>query len=136
VAPCGAPDSDPVEPHATSSNYLLVFKSPRTALIIELRKHISQHCDTLELMADETVKVLQQQVAALQRQVADLQRNLVRESRNTTAHINKIYERIIDIHEYLWPLVRKVFPNYSKDLRAIVRLTKRRGPDIDEGKSL
>lgn len=87
-------------------------------------------------MNDEIVKALQRQVATLQKQVADLQRDLVRESRDTTAHIDKIYQRIVDIHEYLWPLVRKVFPNYAKDLRTIGRLTKRGGSGADDGRPL
>jgi predicted nucleic acid-binding Zn-ribbon protein len=75
-------------------------------------------------MPNDHIKDMQRQIADLQKQVADLRRDLGRESQDTTTHIKKIHQYIVDINDYLWPVVRKVFPNYAKDLRAIDRFTK------------
>jgi uncharacterized membrane-anchored protein YhcB (DUF1043 family) len=70
-------------------------------------------------MPDDEIKALRQQVAQLQKQVAEIRHNLIQESWNTTANLKKLHEYIRDIYDHLWPVVRKVFPNYTKDLRAI-----------------
>jgi len=84
-------------------------------------------------MSEEETKELQRQIADLQKQIDDLRRVLSRESWDTTAHIKKIHQYIVDIHDFLWPVVRKVFPAYAKDLRAIDRFTGGSRPDTKEG---
>ena len=79
-------------------------------------------------MSERELKELQELLKDQQRQISDLRRDLQRESSNTTAHIEKIHELIVRIHEYLWPLVRKTFPNFYKDIAAIDRLTKNSDP--------
>jgi predicted nucleic acid-binding Zn-ribbon protein len=71
-------------------------------------------------MAETELESLKRDVAALNKTVAELRARidsvgqaLMNESTNNTQHFKAIYRYIADIHDYLMPILHKVFPNYK-----------------------
>jgi hypothetical protein len=76
-----------------------------------------------------TSKMNDVEISALKEQIKRLEERLTLESENTTYHIKEIHkhisticDRIQDIHDYLWPLVGKIFPKFARDARRIAEL--------------
>jgi hypothetical protein len=77
-------------------------------------------------------------ISGIREELHALNARLLRESENTTHHIKEIHKRIIDtnermgaiydriafIHDFLWPVVHKLFPGFTEDARTIAALDK------------
>jgi len=71
-------------------------------------------------MSNDEIASLKNEVTALNKKIADMQaeiddigKALMRETTNNTQHYGAIYRYIADIHDYLMPILHKVFPNYQ-----------------------
>jgi hypothetical protein len=78
-------------------------------------------------MNNSDIEKLQAEIAELKDVVADLRRAFERNSDNTTDHVKSIYQYITDIHEYLMPVVHRVFPGVVRDNKQIDAFVKGRG---------
>jgi hypothetical protein len=64
-------------------------------------------------------------VECLEREIADLKLAFDIELASNLEHAEATYQYIGDIHDYLMPLVRKVFPGYTATQRQIDRVIRR-----------
>jgi hypothetical protein len=71
-------------------------------------------------MSNDEIAFLKNEIATLNKTVAQLReridsigRALMDESTNNTQHFKAIYRYIADIHDYLMPVLHKVFPNFK-----------------------
>ena len=74
-----------------------------------------------------TLDALRDRVERLERVVADLKQALNIEMDSNLEHTEATYQYIGDIHDYLMPVVRKVFPGYAPTQRQIDRILRGRG---------
>lgn len=86
-------------------------------------------------MTDEEIIALRKEIDALRAEVADVRDAIKCEADNTTEHFDAIYRFITDIHEYLMPVVRKVFPGYCAAKKQIDDFMERHGGPVDPPKS-
>lgn len=86
-------------------------------------------------MDDTEIKALREEVAALRARVEDLHGALKAEAESTTEHFQSVYRFIADIHDYLMPVVRKVFPGYSAAKKQIDEFMERYGGSVTPPKS-
>ena len=73
----------------------------------------------LFLMDNAEIQKLRAEIAELKSSVTDLRRAHDMNADDTTDHIKSIYQFIADIHDYLMPTVRKVFPGFAEDKKRI-----------------
>lgn len=66
------------------------------------------------MMSNDDIAALRKEIEALRAEVADVSAAIKSESSNTTQHINAIYRYIGDMHDYVMPILHKVFPNYAE----------------------
>jgi hypothetical protein len=59
------------------------------------------------------VEALRERVKLLAAEIADLKRAFKIELDSNLEHAEATYQYIADIHDYLMPVVRKVFPGYA-----------------------
>jgi len=85
-------------------------------------------------MAETELESLKKDVAALSKEVAYLRARidsvgeaLMNESTNSTQHFKAIYRYIADIHDYLMPVLHKVFPNYQAAKKQIDLFMEKHG---------
>jgi hypothetical protein len=64
-------------------------------------------------MQNEEIIAIRKEIAALRAEVVDVREALKLESTNNTQHFRSVYRYIADIHDYLMPVVHKVFPGYT-----------------------
>ena len=64
-------------------------------------------------MKNAEISALRKEIAALRKEVADVQDALNCESANVAEHFAVLYRFIAELHEYLMPVVRKMFPTYT-----------------------
>jgi hypothetical protein len=102
-------------------------KNPTTD---ELLKRIVQ----LEGMA-ALVKKQQADINSLKAKLADLGAAFKAEVDNTSDHFKSVYQYIADIHDQLWPLVRKVFPDSAATQKQIKQIIRNGGRSWDDKKS-
>jgi hypothetical protein len=74
---------------------------------------------------------LKQQVDALTKQLVDLRTAFKAEVENNCEHDVSVHEAIVEIYDYLMPVVRKVFPGFAatqKQIRRVIgeRASKRK----------
>lgn len=79
-------------------------------------------------MRDDEFETLKKEVRELRASIADIRRAFELDSDNTTGHIKSIYQYIADIHDYLMPVVHKVFPGFTEDKKQIDAFMRGRGP--------
>lgn len=70
-------------------------------------------------MKDVEIQKLKDEVAELRIIVADTTRALELLSGSTKDHFATTYQYINDIHDYLFPVVHKVFPGFAEDKEKI-----------------
>jgi hypothetical protein len=73
------------------------------------------------------IQKLRTEIAELKNSVAELERALDLDSDSTTHHIKALYQYVADIHDYLMPMVHKVFPGFTQDKKQIDAFMKGRG---------
>ena len=86
-------------------------------------------------MQDEEFIALRNEVAKLRAEVADIRQAIECESTNSTEHFQSVYRFIADIHDYLMPVVRKVFPGYSAAKKQIDEFMEHYGGSVKPPKS-
>jgi hypothetical protein len=62
---------------------------------------------------------LKKDLSAISSRVDEINNAFCREVANTTLHIKDIHGLFKEIHDYLWPLVHKIFPGWAQDKKAI-----------------
>lgn len=67
------------------------------------------------------VEALRERVELLAAEIADLKRAFKIELDSNLEHAEATYQYIADIHDYLMPVVRKVFPGYAAAEKQIDR---------------
>ena len=107
---------------------------------------MTEHPDDYPIRQELLEKILQlegriarlekQQVRtkSLQAQLADLGSAFKLNVTDNSDHIQAIYQYLADIHDQLWPLVRKVFPGSAKTQNQIAGVMKSAGRSWDEKK--
>ncbi len=75
-------------------------------------------------MESDDLNKIKGEISSLKTQIASIHAMMKKESDSTTRHIEYIYKYLSDIHDFLWPVVRKVFPNYAKDRKRIDAITR------------
>lgn len=78
-------------------------------------------------MNDNDIDALKKEIEALRAEIADVRDALKSETTNTTQHVNAIYRYVADIHDYLMPVVHKVFPGYVAAKKQIDAFMERYG---------
>ena len=81
-------------------------------------------------MANDEITALKKDIETLRAEIADVRDALKAETVNVTHHVGAIYQYIRDIHEYLMPIVHKVFPGYAaakKQIDAFMKSYSRPG---------
>lgn len=74
---------------------------------------------------------LKRRVEVLESQMADLLQAFKAEVDNTTQHITTIHQFLRDIHDYLMPVVDKVFPGFSATKKQIDKfMAKSTSPNV------
>jgi hypothetical protein len=104
--------------------------SPTSPTTNELLMRIVQ----LEGMA-VLVKKQQADITSLKAKLADLGTAFKAEVDNTSDHFKSVYRYIADIHDQLWPLVRKVFPGSAATQKQIKHIIRNGGRSWDDKKS-
>jgi hypothetical protein len=89
-------------------------------------------------METKEITMLRQEIAELRARIDDLVKaqNIDREhfiSANKDTY-QSCYQYIADIHDYLWPLIHKVFPQYAEGQKQIDAFMKGRRPIDGEEK--
>jgi hypothetical protein len=74
------------------------------------------------------------EIKALKAEVADLGAAFKSNVADGTDHFKSIYQYLAEIHEQLWPLVRKVFPGSATTQTQIATIMKSAGRPWDEKK--
>lgn len=90
-------------------------------------------------METKEITMLRQEIAELRARIDDLTKaqNIDREgllAANKDTY-QSCYQFIAEIHDYLWPLVHKVFPEYAKGQKQIDAFMKGRNPIDGQEKS-
>jgi len=67
---------------------------------------------------------LKEHISAHKSIIAGMQRSYCDGVKDTTHHITKIYKRLGDHSEVIWPTVYKVFPNLAHDQKQIDAIMK------------
>ena len=86
-------------------------------------------------MENEEITELRKEVAKLRAEVADIRQAIECEATNSTEHFQSVYRFIADIHDYLMPVVRKVFPGYGAAKKQIDEFMERYGGSVTPPKS-
>jgi hypothetical protein len=83
---------------------------------------------TTETLSDRAaLEALGERVEFLAREIADLKRAFKIELDSNLEHAEATYQYIADIHDYLMPVVRKVFPGYAAAQKQIDRFLAGKG---------
>lgn len=79
---------------------------------------------------EEKIAALEKEVADLKAQVADLSTTQDRDFEEVNKLIKDVYtnayQYIADIHDYLWPVIHKLFPNFAESQKQIDAFMKGR----------
>jgi hypothetical protein len=86
-------------------------------------------------MSDEEIVALRKEIETLRAQIVDVREALFAETDNNTHHFRMVYRYIADIHDYLMPVVHKVFPGYAAAKKQIDTFMESYGTPIDPKKS-
>lgn len=78
-------------------------------------------------MTNEEIAALRKEIETLRAEVADIRGALKDEAESTTENFRSVYRFIADIHDYLMPVVRKVFPGYCAAKKQIDDFMERYG---------
>jgi len=81
------------------------------------------------------IAILNQKVAELYERTSDTSKALRSLSTGITEHFGKIYRYIADIHDYLMPILHKVFPNYEAAKKQIDAFMEQYGVPNDAKKN-
>lgn len=86
-------------------------------------------------MENEEIKILKEEIESLRWQMASLKATQDEDRRQAIKLSKEIYQStyqfIADIHDYLWPVVHKLFPKYAESQKQIDAFMKSRLP-VDE----
>ena len=86
-------------------------------------------------MKQDDITILKREVETLRAEIVDLRHALFAETDNNTHHFRMVYRYIADIHDYLMPVVHKVFPGYAAAKKQIDTFMESYGTPIDPKKS-
>lgn len=75
---------------------------------------------------------LKKQISTLNATLADLGGAFKAEVDNTSDHFKSVYQYLADIHDQLWPLVRKVFPGSAAAQQQIKQIIRNGGRSWDD----
>jgi hypothetical protein len=81
-------------------------------------------------MVENEIHILRKEIDFLKTQIADLKATQDKDFEEVNRLIRDVYtnsyQYIADIHDYLWPVIHKLFPKYAESQKQIDAFMKRR----------